>query len=32
MEQIYFKAHLHLKTGVYELKELFLKGAHAEQI
>lgn len=32
IEQIHFKAHLHLKTGVYQLKELFLKGRHAEQI
>lgn len=32
IEQIYFKTHLHLKTGVYQLKELFLKGTHAGQI
>lgn len=32
IEQIYFKTHLHLKIGVYQLKELFLKGIHAGQI
>lgn len=30
--QIRFKTHLHLKTGVYQLKELFLKGTQAGQI
>lgn len=32
MEQIHFKTHLHLKTGVYQLKELLLKGTHVGQI